>query len=242
MVRQARQAVRSGGQARRLRRRPEHGWRRAEIGTFLSIVLPVVSVLAVCSAAAVAGAPVRERETGERTARGGLAGQLLVARADMTDPRFARAVIYLVSHDSRGAMGLVVNRPVVEVPLARVLQELGLDTTGVAGNVRVHYGGPVERARGFVLHTADYAGPGTLRVDGAIALSWEPDIFRAIAAGRGPVRRLFALGYAGWGPGQLEAEINAGAWVTVPADEALVFDDDSAGKWERATSRQTIKL
>ncbi len=97
-------------------------------------------------------------------------------------------------------------------------------------------------ARGLVLHTTDYVGQSTVPVKDSVALTSEPEVLQAIAAGRGPRRSLFSLGYAGWAPGQLEAEIDAGAWVTVPADEALVFDDDYAGKWRRAISRRGVDL
>lgn len=171
-----------------------------------------------------------------------LAGQLLVASPRMEDPRFTRTVIYMVRHTGQGALGVIVNRPMAEVPLARVLRDLGLAPGEVQGDVRVHYGGPVERARGLVLHTRDYAGAGTVSVKDGFSLTTEPSILRDIAGGAGPRRALFALGYAGWGPGQLDAEIDAGAWVTAPADEALLFDGDDRTKWERAMARQTIRL
>jgi len=172
----------------------------------------------------------------------GLAGQLLVASPTMGDPHFTRTVIYMVRHTDEGALGVVVNRPIVDVPLARLLRDLGLEPGRAEGTVRVHYGGPVEPARGVVLHTSDYSGPGTVRVTGGFALTTEPSIFNDIAAGGGPRRSLFVLGYAGWASGQLEAEIDAHAWVTAPADEALLFDADYGTKWERAMARQTIRL
>jgi len=174
--------------------------------------------------------------------RPSLTGQLLVATADMPDPRFARTVIYMVRHDASGAQGLVVNRPLREIPLAALLEQAGVEGKGVKGTVRLHAGGPVEGLRVFVLHTADYTADGTLLVKDGIALTFQPDILHAIAEGKGPRRTLFALGYAGWAPGQLEAEMKTGAWVRASADEALVFDDDHDAKWDRAMARRKIDL
>jgi putative transcriptional regulator len=201
--------------------------------------LATVAVVAFLAAgAARAAGPSRPLERAAGSAR--LAGQLLVATSEMGEPRFFHAVIYMVQHDASGAMGLLVNRPVATVPLARLLADVGADTTGVSGTIRVRLGGPVEVSRGAVLHTAEYATKETLRVTGQVSVTWEPEILRAIAGGTGPRRSLFALGYAGWGPGQLEAEITAGAWIAVPADEELVFGDDDEGKWEQAISKRLI--
>ncbi|MBI4841844.1 MAG: YqgE/AlgH family protein [candidate division NC10 bacterium] len=173
---------------------------------------------------------------------GDLTGQLLVATDELRDPRFVRTVVYMVRHDAGGAMGLVVNRPLGQVPLAVLLERLGMEGKAVGGEMRVHYGGPVETARGFVLHTSDYVTQGTQVVRDGIALTAQPEIFRAIGAGAGPRRTLFALGYAGWAPGQLEAEIRAGAWITVPADEGLMFDEHFEKKWNRAMARRRFDL
>jgi putative transcriptional regulator len=171
-----------------------------------------------------------------------VAGQLLVATELITDPRFEHTVIYMARHDARGAMGVVVNRKLGDVPLARVLEDAGQPFDTVSGPIAVHYGGPVEPARGVVLHTADYAGDGTVRVGDQMALTLDPAILRALAAGAGPRRSLFVLGYAGWGANQLEQELARGAWVLVPADESLVFGDDHGEKWERAMERRGIRL
>lgn len=173
---------------------------------------------------------------------GDLTGQLLVATPLMPDPRFMRTVIYMVRHDSGGAMGLVLNRPMVEIPLARMLEQLGIESKDASGTIRTHYGGPVERTRGFMLHTADYVGASTLLIKDGVAMTWQPEIWRAIADGTGPRRRLFILGHSGWAPGQLEAEMGAGNWIAVPADEALVFDEDYDGKWPRAMARRRLTL
>ena len=175
----------------------------------------------------------------------GLAGQFLVATDALSDPRFASTVIYMVRHDASGAMGLVVNRPVRDVPLAALLRQFGLDDRGITASVRVHYGGPVELGLGFMLHTGEYATQGTSLIAGDIALTPTPGVLTAlrdIAHGAGPRRSLFAVGYAGWAPSQLEGEIEQGAWIAVPADEALLFDDDHTRTWERATARRRINI
>ncbi len=188
----------------------------------------------------VLGLPATGADAPPKT--GVLTGQLLVATDELRDPRFVRTVVFMVRHDAGGAMGLVVNRPLGEVPLAALLERLGMEGKAVGGEMRVHYGGPVEATRGFVLHTSEYVTEGTQVVDDGIAITAQPEIFRAIGSGAGPRRALFALGYAGWAPGQLEAEIAGGAWITVPADEALVFDENSEKKWNRAMARRRIDL
>lgn len=207
-------------------------------GRFASLAaLGTVALLTVAGAWTWVGA-ARQRPD----VVGNLTGQLLVATERMPDPRFMRTVIYMVRHDSGGAMGLVLNRPMVEIPLARVLEQLGIESKDASGSVRTHYGGPVERTRGFVLHTADYVGQSTVLVRDGVAMTGQPEIWRAIAAGTGPRRSLFILGHSGWAPGQLEAEMGAGHWVAVPADEALIFDGDYDGKWPRAMARRRINL
>ncbi len=202
----------------------------------LAVLMAAVLLMVAGGAARLTAASQRPGVTGNLT------GQLLVATPQILDPRFMRTVIYMVRHDGGGAMGLVLNRPMVEIPLARVLEQLGIESKDASGTVRTHYGGPVDRTRSFVLHTDDYVGNSTLRVTGGVAMTWQPEIWRAIAAGTGPRRSFFVLGHSGWAPGQLEAEMSAGHWVAVPADEALVFDDDYDGKWPRAMARRAIKL
>jgi putative transcriptional regulator len=172
----------------------------------------------------------------------GLAGQLLVATEQMPDPRFFRTVIYMVRHDATGALGLVVNRPLGDVRLKDLLERSGRDSRDVTGSVRVHYGGPVEPARAFVLHTADYTGLESRVIGDGIAVTGHPEVLDAMARGQGPRRSLFVLGYAGWAPGQLEGEIQRGGWISVLPNEALVFDEDHERKWERAMARRRIDL
>ncbi len=177
-----------------------------------------------------------------RASPGGLTGQLLIATPALRDPNFEQTVVYLVRHDGDGAMGIVVNRPVGEIPLATLLTQSGLDARGVTGTLTLHRGGPVAPNRVVVLHSYDYRAPGTERLSGGLAITWQVDILRALAAGGGPRRALFAVGHAGWAAGQLEDEIRAGAWVVAPSDPGLLFDDRSDTKWERAFRRQRIEL
>lgn len=168
--------------------------------------------------------------------------QLLVAAEDMVDPHFARTVVLMVRHDDDGALGLVLNRPLGERSLASLLQAIGADSAGVSGTVRIFSGGPVQADMWFVLHTADYRRDRTLAIGSALALTNDAGVLRDIGQGKGPRRSLVALGYAGWGPGQLETELMAGGWVVVSGDPKLVFDDDRAGLWAEAMARRTVPL
>ena len=173
---------------------------------------------------------------------GYLAGQLLIAMPTMTDARFERTVIYMCAHTAEAAMGLVVNRLLAAVTFPDLLEQIGIAGPEVDDQIRVHFGGPVESGRGFVLHSADFQIDGTLVVDDGIALTASVDILKAIADGGGPQQRLLALGYAGWGPGQLETEIQANGWLHVHADTALVFDGDLDKKWERAMAKLGVQI
>jgi putative transcriptional regulator len=178
----------------------------------------------------------------EQLARRSLAGRLLVATEALRDPRFAKTVIYVVRHNEKGAFGLIVNLPMADVPYERALRPFGLEVPSGSGQVRVHYGGPVEERRGFVLHTPDWKGEGTTVVDDRFALTDDPKVLQAMAQGTGPRRALFFLGYAGWAPGQLDAEMTTGAWGVAPADERLVFDEDPSQKWIEAMTRRLLDL
>lgn len=171
-----------------------------------------------------------------------LEGRLLVATPEMGDPRFAKTVIFMVKHNAEGALGLVLNRLLGVGPLSDLLAGLGIKSDAASGEIRVHYGGPVQMDLGFVLHSTDYLAEGTLIVNEEVAFTTNAEILRAIAAGNGPRRSLVALGYAGWGAGQLEAELKVDAWVSVAADERLIFDQNLDGKWERALAKRQIDL
>lgn len=165
---------------------------------------------------------------------GYLAGQFLVAMPTMSDPRFERAVIYVCAHNVEGAMGLVVNRLVESLTFDELLEQLSIARPIGQEEIRVHFGGPVEGGRGFVLHSTEYAKEGTVLMDNGIGLTATVDILKDIADGTGPRDHLLALGYSGWGPGQLDSEIQENAWLTVPAEPSLLFDPLLASKWDRA--------
>jgi putative transcriptional regulator len=169
-----------------------------------------------------------------------LTGQLLIAMPAMADPRFAQSVIYLCAHTPEGAMGLVLNRPLKRPSFEDLLRQLDVAPLPPARRIRLCAGGPVDNARGFVLHTTDWTGEGSLRVDDELALTASLDVLKAIAEGGGPREGILALGYAGWGPGQLDAEIQQNAWLSVSADETIVFDGDHDTKWRRAFAKLKI--
>lgn len=172
-----------------------------------------------------------------------LSGSLLIAMPRMADKRFARTVIYLCAHNADGAMGLVVNRLVGSLTYTDLLTQLGIEPADAADNMRVHFGGPVETSRGFVLHSADWLMPdGSMVVRDGVALTSTTDILRSIVSGEGPRRSILALGYAGWGAGQLDAELQANSWLHVAADEDLLFDDEIDTKWQRAIAKIGVNI
>jgi len=173
---------------------------------------------------------------------GYLEGQLLLAMPAMGDPRFERAVIFICAHSEDGAMGLVINRPTDQISFPDLLTQLAIEVKQPRTDVLVHAGGPVETTRGFVLHTADYVQDSSLVVSDSIVLTATVDILKAIAQNKGPRHSLLALGYAGWGPGQLDAEIQANGWLSLKADEDLVFEAPPAAKWDMAMGRLGVDV
>ena len=167
-------------------------------------------------------------------------GQLLIAMPGMRDERFAKSVIYMCAHSDEGAMGLVLNQRLDSLTFAELISQLELDEKHLSRDVPVHFGGPVESGRGFVLHTSDYQQDATLEVVNGVALTATVEILKAIAQGKGPQKSLLALGYAGWGPGQLDMEIRANGWLQVPSDSEIIFDIEPDTKWERAIERLGI--
>jgi putative transcriptional regulator len=167
-----------------------------------------------------------------------LAGQILIAMPGMADPRFDRSVVLVCAHSGEGSMGLIVNKPVEDLTFAGLLEHLKIPHAPEGRDIRVHLGGPVERGRGFVLHSPDWQ-PGrrdraTLEVPGGFGMTATTDILEALARGGGPAKALLALGYSGWGPGQLEAEIARNDWLTCDPAEGLVFGADDRVKWSAA--------
>lgn len=171
-----------------------------------------------------------------------LDGQMLIAMPGMGDPRFERSVIFLCAHSENGAMGIIVNKRAPMLSFGELLERLEISPQGERINLPegldsmpVQFGGPVEPGRGFVLHTADYySSETTLPIDESVALTATLDILRAIAQGSGPRRVLLALGYAGWGPGQLDDEIQRNGWLHCTADEELLFSSDLEAKYTAA--------
>jgi putative transcriptional regulator len=164
-----------------------------------------------------------------------LHGQLLIAMPGMGDPRFDRSVIFLCAHSPEGAMGLIVNKPAPDLSFADLLGQLKISPSADLSRARVHLGGPVENGRGFVLHSAEYmVEESSLSVSPDFAMTATVDILQDMARGGGPARSLLALGYAGWGPGQLEGEIQANGWLTAAADSELVFGLRDSEKWSAA--------
>ena len=166
-----------------------------------------------------------------------LTGQILVAMPTLADPNFAQTVILICAHSADGAMGIILNRSLERPSFEGLLQQLEIAPLPPQRDVRLCAGGPVETVRGFVVHTTDWLADGTLRVDEGLGLTTSLDVLKAIAQGQGPRECLLALGYAGWGPGQLEVEFGQNSWLTVPADEALVFSGDNETRWRRAMQK-----
>lgn len=163
-----------------------------------------------------------------------LTGQLLIAMPAMEDPRFTQSVILVCAHTDEGAMGIVLNRPLAKPSFDALLQQLDVEPTPPARQIRLCEGGPVDHARGFVLHTSDWTGDGSLPIADDLALTASLDILQEIATGGGPREGLLALGYASWGPGQLDQEMQDNVWLSAPAKHDVLFDGEYATKWRRA--------
>lgn len=193
-------------------------------------------LLALCVAAALTALPATAADEAST------AGQFLVANPRMTDPHFARTVVYVIAHDGDGAFGLVVNRTLGEGSLAALLAVFGIEESAAPGEVRLHYGGPVQAERGFVLHSRDWQGEATLRLGPHLALSTGQDVLQAMAAGTGPAQCVVLLGYAGWGPGQLDQEIAREDWLIAPADDASIFAADPSGLYADVLKRAGLPM
>jgi putative transcriptional regulator len=172
-----------------------------------------------------------------------LLGKLLIAMPGMLDPRFERSVILMCSHSAEGAMGLIVNKPVSGLVFSELLLRYDLSLEAGAPEVPIVFGGPVELGRGFILHSADYTGEqATVPVTSKISLTASIEILHAIAAGRGPRRSLLALGYAGWGEGQIEREILENAWIHCDADPDLIFGTPYDAMWKKAIATLGVDI
>jgi len=166
-----------------------------------------------------------------------LVGRFLVAAPSMPDERFQKSVVYVCKHDEDGALGIIVNNKVEDLPLGQVYKQLGIEGPKTANLQPVLFGGPVEPSRGLVLHSADYKRGETLMIEGGMALTASLEILKDMAGGSGPKQAWLALGHSGWQPGQLDREMQDNAWLVVDGDAGLVFDPDFAAKWQRALDR-----
>jgi putative transcriptional regulator len=166
------------------------------------------------------------------------AGDLLIDSGQLQDPRFYHAVILIVRHNQDGAFGIIVNHKLASQTIASLLAGAGDDDKTVDGEIAVFAGGPVQPELGFVVHSSDYRRPDTLPVDGTIAVTASKATLRDIGHHQGPKQCFFALGYAGWGPGQLEDEMAHKDWFTTHGDPDLVFAEDSKTVWDRALARR----
>ncbi|MDB5523562.1 MAG: hypothetical protein JWM58_1325 [Rhizobium sp.] len=178
--------------------------------------------------------------------RGYLDGQFLIAMPGMPDSNFARAVVYICAHSTEGAMGFIINQPqqLSFVDILLHLKVIGEEEVillrDTVRDIPIQKGGPVETGRGFVLHTDDYLSQSSIPVSEEICLTATVDIIRAISRGKGPSKATLMLGYAGWGAGQLEAEVANNGWLSCPADDALIFDKSLDGKYNRALALMGI--
>lgn len=171
-----------------------------------------------------------------------LTDHFLIAMPSLADPNFARTVTYICQHGADGALGIVINRP-TEMHLAEIFQQIDIrhhDST--VGALPVYAGGPVHADRGFILHSPPDSWYSTLRVTPELALTTSRDILEAMAEGRGPGKALVALGYAGWGSGQLEQEILDNAWLSCPADPDILWETQAADRWKAAVERIGVDL
>ncbi len=171
----------------------------------------------------------------EKTKVPHLDGKLLIAMPGMGDSRFDKSLIYMCAHSEDGTMGLIINKPAEDLQFSDLLDQLKITPAQSYRPIEVHFGGPVEHGRGFVLHSKDYiAEDSTLEVNDEFGMTATLDILEDISQGNGPDACLLALGYAGWGPGQLEDEIRANGWLTCDADAALIFSANNQDKWREA--------
>ncbi len=175
-----------------------------------------------------------------------LKGQMLIAMPGMSDPRFAKSLIYICAHSEEGAMGIVVNKPAPGISFEELLRQVDIlpedAPEGLIPDIQVHFGGPVEMGRGFVLHSTDYfSDEATMPIEKGVGLTATLDVLRAIADRSGPSDYLLALGYAGWSPGQLEAEIQANGWLNCDADPVLLFSRNLDEKYKAAFARLGIE-
>jgi len=170
-----------------------------------------------------------------------LTSKFLISMPTMPDPRFTKAVILVCGHDDHGAMGLVINKPLLSLTFSDLLENLKIEAAGDFSHIKLNFGGPVEMGRGFVVHSTDYSHESTILINPHVGLTATADILRAIVNGEGPTKMLIALGYSGWSSGQLDKEIVANGWLTTDLNEDILFSTDIDQKWENSLALVGIK-
>ena len=205
---------------------------------WLSRLILVLTAVAVSATSLNAAQPC----CSQTSAHVSLAGQLLIASPTLRDTHFDHAVILVVRHNEGGALGIVINMPAEERPLANILAMLGEKDTNVTGKVRLFAGGPVQPEIGFVIHSSDYRGPGTIDINERVLVTSTSQILRDIGNNKGPKKSLVAFGYAGWAADQLEDELRRRVWLTAPADLDLIFDESREKLWDSAYARRAQDL
>jgi putative transcriptional regulator len=205
-------------------------WFKRPLLALAAIVLPATLLQAALQSPA------------EAPGQASLAGQVLIASPSLRDPRFDHTVVLLVRHNAGGALGIVLNHPVGERPLASLLDAIGEKDSTATGTLRIFSGGPVQPEVGFVIHSTDYRRPETIEINARLAMTSSREILRDIASQHGPEKMLVAFGYAGWAGGQLESELGQRAWFTAPADSRLIFDLDRDKIWDDAMAHHTQDL
>ena len=163
-----------------------------------------------------------------------LTGQLLISMPSQEDERFEKSVIYMCAHSKDGAMGIIINKKIDYDLYPDLLQQLGIDNPLIGKKLYIRYGGPVESGRGFVLHSDEFIRKETLTIDKGIALTSTSEFFDDLSKGKGPKNSILALGYAGWGPGQIESELISNSWMTLITDSNFIFDESVSNKWNDA--------
>lgn len=178
-----------------------------------------------------------EETNSKQELSGYLTGQFLLAMPHMQDPRFEKVVIYICGHDTNGAMGLVVNKHLGDLTLRGLLEYLNLPKESINRDLPIYFGGPTDTGRGFVLHSDDFTHPGTVSLGNHISLTATVDVLQSIAEGGGPKDCLLAMGYVGWGPGQLDSELHSNRWLQVEADSETLFHAPIEKRWEMAIAK-----
>lgn len=222
---------------RRSKKRPgEPAAAKVALGVILALALALAIALTLPSGPGDAQIPERPGATRWLT------GQLLVAAPELTDPNFARTVLFMVDHTPDGALGVILNRVIGSGSIEKLMKGFGIKTRGAKGKITLHFGGPVRPQGAFILHSGDFHTPLSRRIAGAVSFTTDAQILHALGRGKGPKHVLFALGYAGWGAGQLEKEIERGDWTVAPAPAARVFEDPRDTLWDQLRGASGVPL